>query len=81
MNESMLLELLRVIPEKEHADHGNLILRGDIIDMFSRYSTSPSEVLDALLENLEKQGSIEILRVQRESIKDMFMSGVRLKKE
>ncbi|NEZ40737.1 hypothetical protein [Paenibacillus alvei] len=81
MNESKLLNILPEIPEKAHADHGYLILRSDIIEAFQRHSNSPIEILDALLENLEKQGSIEILRVQQELVKDMFMSGVRLMKE
>ncbi|EJW19937.1 hypothetical protein M5X00_28395 [Paenibacillus alvei] len=74
MNESMLLQILRTLPHKNHRDHGSVILRGDILETYKHYSDLPKELLDTCLEKLEVQGAIEIFRM------DDFITAVRLKK-
>lgn len=73
-----LMDIIRGTKLTNHQGYGLLISRADIYETFKKFSSSPSEVLNAHLEKLEKQGLIELVYMNQPGFED-FIIGVRLK--
>ncbi|MGG3840794.1 hypothetical protein ABEV00_27695 [Paenibacillus thiaminolyticus] len=78
MNSINLIDIIRGIPVTNHDGYGLIISRADIYEAFRKFSSSPSEVLNVYLKDLEKQGLIEIVYMNQAGFED-FIIGVRLK--